>query len=371
MSLFSVKFFGLIATAWIITTPVLADENNDNSLPKIKVTMLLEHEGFLTWYAKENGWDKKLGFEIDLNILDVSGVEIMNQHNSDPKAWNLTSVSSTPLILANNNSSLEVIALANDESISTQVYVRPDSEILKHKGWNADFPNVCGTPDSIAGKTFYVKRLTSSEFVLAKWLEIFNLDFSDIVLIEKPGMDSIDAMDIGSGEGMALWSPDTFDAEKRGYKSVTSARMVEAEIPLMIVVDKDYAEENEEIVAKFLAAYLTAVNAQEGGYKKLVKAYQKFLKSYTGKDYPEDFCLYDLRNHSVFPLEKQLDLFATKGHRRSIIHKLERNITSSLLLFLNESTADSGCSVHKVRNPRNFTDKYLKMAQSYIKQLEK
>ncbi|SFS79236.1 sulfonate transport system substrate-binding protein [Succinivibrio dextrinosolvens] len=365
-----IKIFSLFCLGCFVTTSVFADEKKSEELPKIKVTMLLEHEGFLAWYAKENGWDKKLGFEIELNICDVSGVEIMNQHNNNFKAWNITSVSSTPLITASNNSSFEIIGLANDESTSTQVFVRSDSEILKHKGWNADYPNVYGSPDTISGKTFYVKRMTSSEYVLAKWLEIFDLDFSDIVVIDKPGMAALDAMNRGTGEGMALWSPDTFDAEKQGYRSVTSARMAEAEIPLMLIVDKDFAAENEELVAKFLATYLMAVNAQEDGYKKLVKAYQKFLKTYADKDYPEDFCLFDLRNHAVFDLEKQLDLFATKGHRKSIINKLERNITSSMVLYLNDNISEESCNIYKLKSPRNITDKYLVMAKPYLKKLK-
>ena len=168
---------------------------------------------------------------------------------------------------------------------------------------------------------------------------------------------------------MALWSPATFDAERGGYRSVTSARMADAEIPLMIIVDKDYSLENEELVAKFMAVYLKAVDTQEDGYRKLVKDYQRFLKTYTEKDYPEDFCLYDLRSHSVFGLEKQLELFESKGHRKSIIHKLERNITSSLVLFLNDSSSEDACAVHKVRSPRNITDKYLKLAEPYLRQL--
>ena len=364
-----IKIFSIICFGCTYLTSAAGQEVKTDELPKIKVTMMLEHEGFLTWYAKENGWDKKLGFELDLSICDVSGVEIMKQHNADPKSWSITSVSSTPLITANNNSSFEIIGLANDESTSTQVFVRPNSSILKHRGWNADYPNVYGSPETIAGKTFYVKRMTSSEYVLSKWLEIFDLDFSDIVLIDKPGMDSVEAMNKGSGEGMALWSPATFDAEKEGYRSVTSARMAEAEIPLMIVADKEYAQNNEELVAKFLAVYLQAVNAQQDGYKKLVKAYQRFLKLYTEKDYPEEFCLYDLRSHSVFDLDRQLELFATKGHRKSIITKLEKNITSSMVLFLNDSSSDEKCTTQKVKSPRNISDKYLKLAVPYLKKL--
>ena len=41
--------------------------------------------------------------------------------------------------------------------------------------------------------------MTSGEYTLAKWLDIFDLDFSDIVVIDKPGVDSLESMDRGTG----------------------------------------------------------------------------------------------------------------------------------------------------------------------------
>jgi len=332
------------------------------------ITAMLEHEGFLAWYAKEQGWDKKLGFEMDLNIEDVSGVEIINKHNFDPDSWNITAMSSTPLIVAKKNSCFEIIAIANDESSATKIYVKGDSEILKHKGWNHLYPNVYGSPETIAEKKFYVKRLTSSEYVLAKWLEIFDLDLSDVIIIDKDGEASIESMNKGDGEGMSLWSPDTCEAEEQGYDVVTTARMINAEVPLMFVVNKKYASENEDLIARFLAVYLKAVQTQEEGYKQLVKPYQKFMQTYKNKFYPEEFCIHDLKNHAVYELDKQLGFFEKKGHRKSIIHKLERNITSSLVLFLNDIN-DKMENEQRVRSPRNFTDIYLKQAEPYLRSL--
>ncbi len=368
MKSFLTKIIILLLGFQCISSVAIGNENPINPLPKIKVNMMLEHEGFLTWYAIKKGWDRQLGFEIDLEISDISGVEIMNKHNYDSKAWNISSVSSSPLIVAKSNSSFEIIGLANDESSSTKIYVNKESEILKHKGWNKKYPNVFGSPESIAEKTFYVKRLTSSEFVLAKWLEIFDLDFSDVILIDKSGVDSIDSMNNGSGEGMSIWSPATYDAEKQGYIQVASASSIDTEIPLMLIADKDFADNNEDLVAKFLAVYLKAVEAQEKGYKKLVGDYQEFLKLYAEKDYPKEFCMFDLKNHSVFNLEKQLQLFAKKGHRKSIVQKLERSITSSLVLFINDRPNDIDMD-EKIRPPRNITDKYLKLSEQYLKSL--
>ena len=46
-----------------------------------------------------------------------------------------------------------VIAIGNDESMTNSVLVRPDSPIAKVKGYNKDFPEVLGSPDTVKGKT--------------------------------------------------------------------------------------------------------------------------------------------------------------------------------------------------------------------------
>ncbi len=127
-------------------------------LPRIKVSMMMEHEGFLMWYAVKQGWDRKVGVNIDLTILDTNGIDLMNRHRIDPSSWDVTCVTSIPLIVGSNQMPLEIIGIANDESNTTGIYVRPDSDILTTKGWNEDFPNVYGSPDTIKGKKFAIKN---------------------------------------------------------------------------------------------------------------------------------------------------------------------------------------------------------------------
>ena len=47
-----------------------------------------------------------------------------------------------------------VIANADEEFLINRVLVRPDSPIAKVKGWNKDYPEVLGSPETVKGKTF-------------------------------------------------------------------------------------------------------------------------------------------------------------------------------------------------------------------------
>ncbi|WP_281071565.1 ABC transporter substrate-binding protein [Succinivibrio dextrinosolvens] len=336
-------------------------------LPRIKVTMLMEHEGFLMWYAVKNGFDKKVGVNIDLTILDSNGIEIMNRHRENPSDWDVTCVTSIPLIVGSNQMPLEIVGIANDEANTTGVYVRPDSDILKVKGWNEDYPDVYGSPETIKGKTFAIKTLTSGAFMLVKYLEIFNLDFTDIKIVDLAGKDSILALEKGEVDGIGIWSPDTYLAERKNLKQVTTADDVGVEIPLMFMVDKKYIEDYGDVVAKMLAAYMMAVEAQIENPRSLTKDYQRFLRKYSKFEFTKEFCEYDILRHSVIPLETQLKMFEKKAMGKSTVQKLESTIASSLMLILYDSqTSDFVMTSKQVKNPRYITDKYLKQARRIL-----
>ena len=350
----------------ILSSQVYAEE-----LPTIKITMLMEHEGFLMWYAKQNDFDKTVGINIDLTILDTNGIDMMNRHRVNPDSWNVTCVTSIPLIVGSNNMPLEVVGIANDESTTTGIYVSPENAIMRVKGWNSEYPDVYGSPETIRGKTFAMKNLTSSAYVVSKYLEIFNMDFSDIKIKDMSGKESIDALMNKKVDGIAVWSPDTYLAEKEGMELVSTAESVDAEIPLMFMVDRDYALENEDTVGRMLAAYLMAVDKQIENPKSLVKDYQKFLKKFSGNDFTKEFCEYDILRHTVVPLETQLKLFERKGKGKSSIQKLEATLASSLMLILYDSAESDFCTTAKnIKNPRYVTDKYLKIARRVLKNID-
>ena len=74
------------------------------------------------------------------------------------------------------------IGLGNDESITNNVYVRPDSPILKVKGFNKAFPEVYGSPETVKGKTILVTTVSSVHYAMSSWLSVLGLKDSDVVI---------------------------------------------------------------------------------------------------------------------------------------------------------------------------------------------
>ena len=115
----------------------------------LRTAWLGEHEAFLTWYAKEKGWDKEAGLDIIMLRFDSGKSLIENVRAYD---WAIAGCGAVPAMQATMSDQVEVIAIANDESSANMILTRSDSPILAEKGFNPDFPNVFGTPESVKGK---------------------------------------------------------------------------------------------------------------------------------------------------------------------------------------------------------------------------
>lgn len=363
-----IKFSRLIKTVSLCSVLVsglsFADE-----LPSIKTTMFLEQEGFLMWYAKEQGWDKELGIDIKLEISRTNGVDVMNKHREDPDVWNITAASSIPFIIGSSNMDLKIIGMACDDGPSTSVMVRKDSDIFKVKGYNRDFPEIYGSPDTIKGKTFLVKGISSGAYTLAAWLDIFNLNFSSVVIKDITGPEILKEMENKNVEGAGLWSPDTYESEYLGYQKVTTAANIDEYIPIMFLADNNFLKDNEDTVAKFLAVYIRAVEKQREDAAQLVPSYQRFLKQYTGRDFSESICLKDLKDHRIYTLNEQLSMFEAKDNKKSEIHKIQRALTAGLMLIMKDMPSQNPNIrvANHLKDDNYITDYYLRLAKKYSK----
>ncbi|WP_295352914.1 ABC transporter substrate-binding protein, partial [uncultured Succinivibrio sp.] len=249
-----IKLTNLIKTVSLCSA-LISGLSFAEGLPQVKTTMFLEQEGFLMWYAKEQGWDNELGIDIKLEISNTNGIDVINKHRDNPDIWNITAASSIPFIIGSNNMDLRIIGIACDEG-------------------NQDYPEICGSPETIKGKTFLVKGISSGAYTLAAWLDLFNLNFSHVVIKDITGPEILKEMENKNVTGAGLWSPDTYESEYIGYQNVTTAANIDEYIPIIFLADNKYVKDNEETVGKFLAVYFRAVEKLREDANQMVPAYQ-------------------------------------------------------------------------------------------------
>ena len=103
----------------------------------LNTAWLVEHEAFAAWDARQNGWEVEAGFRLDMKFY-ASGRELMADMQRAP--WQIAACGALPALTASLENAAEIIAIGNDESLATGIYVRKDSPMLGHTGYNALYP---------------------------------------------------------------------------------------------------------------------------------------------------------------------------------------------------------------------------------------
>lgn len=251
----------------------------------LRTAWLGEHEAFLTWYAKEKGWDKEAGLDIIMLRFDSGKSLIENVRAYD---WAIAGCGAVPAMQATMSDQVEVIAIANDESSANMILTRPESPILAEKGFNPDFPNVFGTPESVKGKLILCPKKTSARYLLDKWLAALGLEEKDVKIEELEPTPALGAFKNGYGGILAVWSPFTREAETLGFKVAAHSQDCGATQPVLLVADRAFTEKNPDAVRAFLRVYLRVVDEIKAqGPEALAPAYVRFAEAWMGKKFSE------------------------------------------------------------------------------------
>lgn len=274
---------------------------------KISTCWMDESPAFNIWYAKKQGWDKEEGLDIEM-LLFNSGPAQMEALPA--KEWSIGATSTGGMLVAAMRHNVQVVAPLLSEGEVISIYMRPDAPAAQVKGWNPEFPEVYGSPESVKGKTVLFTSQTTSHYNAGRWLEIFGLKEADVKMVNMDQASMIPAFEKGIGDAMALWAPYTFAAQKRGYQNVATGNTAKAFTSSMYIADKAWAEANPELVAKFLrVSYRTTdMLLKEGVSPALVKEYQLFMNDFCGINMSEEDAAEDLRCHPRWSLEEGLAL---------------------------------------------------------------
>jgi len=326
---------------------------------KMKTAWMDEHETFLIWYAKEKGWDKEEGLDIQIGYFE-SGMAILNALPAGE--WVVAGVGGVPAVIGNVRFDTYVALIGNDESLTNAVMVRPNSPILKTKGYNKKFPDVYGDPKDIKGKTILCTTVSSAHFALSHWLNVLGLKDSDVVIKNMDQAQALAAFSTGIGDAVVLWAPHMYAGEEKGWKVVGTPKTCKQGLPIDIIADKKFADKNPELVAKVLRVYLRAVNMlQKEPLESLVPEYRRFFLEWAGQQYSAATALKDLQTHPVFNYGEQIALFdASKGP--STAQKWHTEIAR----FFTENGRITKDDLKKVESAKYVTDKFLKLVKQPI-----
>ena len=355
-------FAGLLALFFVVAWCLSGSAAFAKPLVPLRTAWLGEHETFLVWYARE----KAEGLDLELLPFE-SGKNVIDEMQSSN--WAIAGVGAMPALTASLSSRLYIVGIGNDESASNAIFTRADSPILKMKGFNPNCPEVYGNPGSVRGKTFIVPKGTSAHYMLSRWLHVLGLNERDVNIVDMQPSEAMKAFADGQGDAIALWAPQTFEAEKLGLKTVAHSSDCNARQPILLVANMDYANKHKgDIVptAKRFPAVKPLITGQrildtmfplaKGGTAAIPGGFG------TGKTMTREEAIRDIKDHPVYALDQQLDMFK-QSYGTSELREWLHDIVS----FQNETGELDRRDLARLERLHYVTDIYLKAVKAPAK----
>lgn len=317
----NIKKYISLAVAVLMLLHLAASGAAASRLVRVPTAWMDEFETFLIWYAKDKGWDKEAGLDIEIRQYD-SGEEILDAQPTG--AWVYAGMGTVPAVMGNLRNNVVAIATGVDESAANGVVVHADSPIAAVRGWNKEYPEVLGSPDTVRGKTFLVSDLSSAHYALSSWLRVLGLQDSDVIIRDMMQGLVVASFENHIGDGVALWAPQLYLALNKGGALAATLKDCGRDSPTYIVADTAYANEHPEITVKFLTVYFRAVDEyQSKNPESFLQDYRRFYLEWAGKDFDDELMLRDMKSHKVFNLAEQQADFDTATGRSEVQKKLE------------------------------------------------
>ncbi len=289
--------------------------------------------------AEEKGWWKEMGLKVTITNFPAGAPQI-----AASKSWDVGYTGSVPAVLGAVRFGLHTIAFSDDQSATNALYVR---------GPNADA--IIKNPASLKGGTVFLTGNSTVDLAARSCLQKFGLAKGDVTVRSMGQAEIIAAMSSGSADVGGLWAPNTYTVEeKAGAKYLCSGKDTGTMVPGNLVVRADWAKENPQLVARFLAVYLRAQRSLAANRPEAL-AVMKRHYAVGGVNISEAAMNKEFDTRPTFDLAGQLTTFSRGGKADSAMNTIAAFMKEVGSLRADEALPD----------PRTYvTDEYLKLIDS-------
>lgn len=261
--------------------------------------------GLPTWQAIE----AKLASDspIDLKyILFASGAPQVEALAANE--WDAGAIGTIPTMMASLRYGALLIGISNDESETNDLWVRPDSPLLKTAGANPKFPEIMGTAEDWKGKRILATTVSTGHYALTSTLKDLGLKDSDVKIVHMEQGQAMAAFGAGEGDIIQLWAPSSYVAEAKGWKKVSSGRRAGVVVPGGIIVRKEFAEKNPDKVVEWLDIYMRGIEQMKSDTQKSEENLFKYFNDYCGLEMTKEQVAKEFKLRPLFNINEQLEL---------------------------------------------------------------
>lgn len=221
---------------------------------------------------------------------------------SASKSWDVGGTGSVPAVLGAARYSLLTIGITNDESVGNA---------LLATGAKAD--GFLKNPQSIKGQTIVLTANSTGDYSVQSCLAKWGLKKTDVTIKSMGQAEIMSAMSSNNADLGGLWAPNIYTVEEKiGAKVICSGKDAGAIVPGAIVVRADYAKEQPQNVAKFLAVYLRSLKWMNAHRNEAIAMMKKFYEI-GGVTISEASMRKEFDTRPVFDLAAQLKIMNRAG----------------------------------------------------------
>ena len=189
-----------------------AEDVSSEELVTIRVSTLAQQLSIPMHYISKMGWDVENGFKLEITTFaQGSGInEALGSGLVDVFTIGAAGVSSCSVYDA-------VYLFSHcDSGAGQQFMIRADSDMAAEKGYNPDYPEVYGTPDSVKDKSFLLPMGTAAQILADMYLEVLGLSEDDVTLINMDDTAAYQAFVSGQSDFAKTSYPtaDSYDPEQ-------------------------------------------------------------------------------------------------------------------------------------------------------------
>jgi NitT/TauT family transport system substrate-binding protein len=308
-------------------------------LTEIKVSYQPALYWSLPFYvAAEKGWWAEVGLKPTFSTFPAGVPQIAA---SASKSWDVGGTGSVPAVLGAARYNLLTIGLTNDESAGNALV----ATAAKADGFMKN-------PQSIKGDTIVLTANSTGDYAVQSCLAKWGLKKADVTVKSMGQAEIIAAMSSNNADLGGLWAPNIYTMEeKAGAKVICSGKDTGTVIPGALIVRADYAKEQPQNVAKFLAVYLRAWKWMNAHRPEAIAMMKKF---------------YDLGGVSISQasMEKEFDtrpVYDLAGQLKVMNRSAGSSDVDKWLTQITEFMKNSGTIADPPQVSAYVTDEYLRM----------
>ncbi len=195
--------------------------------------------------ATEKNWWAEVGLKPVFSTFPAGVPQIAAVAS---KSWDVGGTGSVPAVLGHVRFGIKTIGITNDESAGNALLVRKD---LADK--------ITKDPKSMKGQTILLTANSTGDYAVQSCLKKYGLSKADVTIKNMGQAEIISAVSSNNADLAGLWAPNIYTLEeKAGAKVLCSGKEGGVVVPGALIARGEYAEQNPENVAKFLAVYLRA-----------------------------------------------------------------------------------------------------------------